>query len=193
MVSRCSSEVHRYYHIGPTYATRYFWGRVDLDSLGVAVDWRHRQMAHFSGCIVLKVAKGTVASDFVWNGLLLPVVSDRVVQNLQTSSISGWKTYRVRILRKSEEIPGYHGLGITGRGGPNHPKAYAGGLISGTTIRKVEGLFPTEWDGSDLFTLDDIPGAILATEKVRRLFKREKVTNCEFRPAEEFSIGRGIH
>ena len=185
-----SSPALAFFELNPTNATKYYWAQVDSGGIG-SRKWP-RDFVGFTGCMSLTVDTGTFAADFVWSGHLLPLVSDRVLAILDSNSLAGFSTYRARLTNKGVEIPGYCGLAISGRGGPNHPKAYAGGHIKGTTIRKVEGLYPTQWDGSDLFTLDDVPGAILATEKVRCLFKKEKVTNCRFTPAEEFSIGRDI-
>lgn len=176
-----------FFELGPTWASRYFWGQVE--DLGARdLEWP-RDFVDFGGCMSINIQTGTTAADFIWNGFGLPSVSSRVVGLLNEHSITGFTTYRVSIKNKETEIPGYHGLAIKGRGGPNHPSAYAAGFIKGTTIRKIDGLRPTEWDGSDLFTLDDVPGAILATERVRALFKKEKVTNCKFHPALEYSVG----
>lgn len=186
----CSDPTHTnplFFELGPTWATRYFWARVE-DRGAPGLRWP-RDFVDFTGRMELNIQTGTTAADFIWNGFMLPSVSSRVVKILEESSITGFTTYRVRIEHRGTEISGYHGLAIKGRGGLNHPSAYAAGFVKGTSIQKVDGLRPTEWDGSDLFTLDDVPGAILATERVRALFKKEKVTNCGLSPALEHSVG----
>mgnify|MGYP001765377830 CR=1 FL=1 len=62
-----------------------------------------------------------------------------------------------------------------------------------TTIRKVEGLLPREWHWGNLYVPDDVLGAVLATKRIRRLFRRGRMTNCEFRTAEESSVGSGMN
>ena len=185
----CSDTAHResvFFELGPTYATRYYWAQVE--DRGSPNRWWPRDFVDFDGCMEIYIQSGTTAADFIWNGHLLPSVSSRVVEILKDSSIIGFTTYRVRIEHRGIEISGYHGLAIKGKGGLNRPSAPAAGDTMGTVTQKKLGLQPTEWDGSDLFTLDDVPGAILATERVRALFKKEKVTNCEFRPALEFRL-----
>ena len=44
----------------------------------------------------------------------------------------------------------------------------------------------SQWDRSDLFYLEDVPGAGLVTERVRAAFKKQKITNCEFTPLDDF-------
>jgi len=135
------------------------------------------------------IDSGTVAADFIWNGLLLPIVSERVIRILKQNNIEKFSTYDIRITHKNKEIPGYKGLVILGRGGSTDPKSYIDGKIPGTDIQKIKGIFPTKWDGTDLFTLDDMYLMALATDRVKTIFKKEKVTNCKFKSAEEFRLG----
>ena len=148
-----------------------------------------RELGQFKGRAVFEVREGAVAADFIWNDILLPIVSQKVVDILLRNRIESYSTFEVEVHRASKTISGYFGLAILGRGGLNDPKAYRDGPLPGTQVQRVNGLFPTSWDGCDLFTLDDAKRLILATERVRILFKKEKVTNCRFTPAEEFSVG----
>jgi len=179
----------RFYKVSPAYATKYIWAYADestgheIGRLGL------RELEGFKGTARFVAREGKVAADFIWNDLLLLIVSERVLRLFRDHKIKGYSLYRVAVTRDSEIISGYHGIAITGRGGPNDPKASAGGLMPGTKIKKVKGLFPTKWDGCDLFTLDDFPRAAPATERVKEIFEKNKVTNCKFRPAEEFQIG----
>ncbi len=177
----------RFFELLTTDATRYVWCRVLWDSLQGRGRFP-RQLVDFDGTVLLIVNTGTVAPDIIGNDVLLNIASERVIEIMESNRLTGWTTYRVRITCKGKELTGYRGLGISGRGGPNDAKAYRGGLVPGTTLQTVSGLYPTGWDGSDLFTLDDIPGAVLVTERVRRIFIKEKVTNCKFRPAEDFKV-----
>ncbi len=189
MDSKSCSDAHRepvFFELDDTGATRYYWGQVEGWSVA-GREWP-RDFVDFEGCMSIAIQTGTTAADFIWNGFLLPSVSSRVIEILKEASITGFTTFRVRIKNKGTEIPGYHGLAIKGRGGPNRQIAPAAGDTNGTVSQKRLGLRPTKWDGSDLFTLDDVPGAILATERVQALFKKEKVTNCKFRPALEFRL-----
>lgn len=179
----------RFYTLSPSYATRYHWAYAD-DQTGDEIGRMGlRELADFRGTARFEAREGTIAADFMWNDLLLPIVSTRVVELLRRHEVNGYKLFNVIVSKKDEAINGYHGMAVTGRGGPNDSKAYEGGFMPGTKIRRVKGLCPTEWDGSDLFTLDDFPRAPLATDKVKDIFTKNKVTNCKLEPAEEFQIG----
>lgn len=191
--SESCSDVNRkaiaFFEMDFEESKKYYWASPDSRSLGDR--HLHRQLVGFEGRALFTVRKGRIAGDFIGNDFVLLVVSDRVLTLLKGADISGYTTFQVDIIHEGSRIDGYTGLGISGRGGKNDDRAYAGGMIPGTRIRKVRGLFPTQWDGSDLFTLDDIPGAVLATERVKKVLQTAKVTNCMFIPAEEFSIGTG--
>lgn len=187
--SSTATSPSRFYSLGPTWATKYYWAYADKDAPRELAALGFRELGHFRGRAVLDVREGTVAADFIWNDLLLPVVSKRVIEILLRNEIEFFSTFEVTVRRGSKAIPGYLGLAILGRGGPNDSKAYQDGPLPGSQVQRVKGLFPTAWDGSDLFTLEDAKRLILATERVRVLFKHEKVTNCRFTPAEEFSVG----
>ena len=194
MVSKSFSDPgrqgRRYYSLHPSYATRYYWGQVNgLLSPEGLVDLGLRRLDELRAPMVMDVDTGTVAADFIWNGYLYPVVSKKVVEILGSKRLTGWSTYHVKVVLAGKEIAGYHGLAITGRGGLNDPKAYASGVIKGTRILNTRGLLPTDWDGSDLFTLDDAPRIALTTERVRAAFREAKVMNCKFEPSEDFEFG----
>ena len=178
-----------FYVLEPSWATRYLWASVDDKSLAEVGDMGYRELAHFKGQVSLSVVKGAEAGDFIWNGLGLLVVSDHLLEVLRLHHVGGYATYEVQVKHSGHRLPGYHGLAITGMGGKNHPSAFKDGLIPGTAIQRVKGLHPTSWDGADLFTLDDAYRIVLATERVRRIFQDERITNCKFKPAAEFSIG----
>ena len=181
-----------FYTLTPGWATKYCFAKVDTSSMGDAsVEWSYRRLADFKGTAFLEVESGTTCGDFLRNDALLMVVTSRLITILKSHGIRAFSTYRVRVTRDGVDIPGYFGLAVLGKGGPNDPSlvTYCEDARSKSKSRKIDGLRPTKWDGSDLFTLDDMYRVVLATEKVRRVFKQERVTNCLFEPAEEFKIG----
>mgnify|MGYP001765823577 CR=1 FL=1 len=184
----------RFYTLTPGWGPKYYFATVDTDLMGEAsVRWSHRELARFDGCAILTVVSGTTPGDFIRNGALLMVVSDRVVAILRENGVKSFTTYKVEVMRGGKKIASYNGLAVLGRGGPNNPTAYRDGPMPGTSIQRIRGLSPTKWEGSDLFVLDDLYRVVLATERLKDIFKKEKVTNCLFEPAEEFEVGYPGH
>ena len=108
------------------------------------------------------------------------LISQRLKDILTANGVTGWKTYPARVFdNKGNEISGYYGFSVTGRGGrviyinddqiPRSPE---------------EALYDIrQWDGSDIFFI--IGGGIWMTERVYRLLKKENVTALEDWPAEK--------
>jgi len=73
----------------------------------------------------------------------LYLLSNRVIEVLETARFTGWTSYPVRITGKGgEEISGYRGLSITGRCNPvDWPE------------RLNPSRQPPFWDGSDIFLI----------------------------------------
>lgn len=177
-----------FYVLTPGWATKYYFASVKLDSMGSAsADWSYRDLADFRGTAILEIKSGTTPGDFIRNDTLLMVVSARLIEGLKKNGIRSYSTFEVKIVRKGGEVPGYVGLAVLGEGGSNDPS-----LVSYpdpvSKQRRIDGLRPTRWDGSDLFTLDDMYRVLLATERVKKIFKREGITNCLFEHAGEFRV-----
>jgi hypothetical protein len=154
-----------------------------------STDWSYRELANFKGRANLEVTSGTTPGDILRNDTLLLVVTDRLLEVLRSNKIEAFSTYRVKVTLKGKEISGYNGLAILGKGGPNDSKAYVDGPMPGTNIRRIRGLYPTKWDGSDLLMLDDLFRVVLVTERLKRLLENARVTNCLFERAEDFAVG----
>ncbi len=186
---RCDTQ--DFFTLTPGWGTKYYFASVDTGSVGDAsTDWSYRKLANFKGVAVLNVVSGTSPGDFIRNDTLLMVVSKRLLDILRAYNVSEFATFRVRIVHKGKETTGYSGLAVLGKGGRNDPSmvTYLDDPKSTSKSRRIDGLCPTAWDGSDLFTLDDMYRVVLATDRVRQIFRKEKVTNCLFEPAEEFKI-----
>jgi len=175
----------------PGAATKYYFLDLDLSSMGEAAsEWSYRQLASFKGRAVFKVEKGTTPADILDTNCLLIVVSNRVIDVLRENALAGYATYDVAVIKGRKEIKGYCGLAIVGRGGTNDPSLVTDYRTpSGVTLHRIAGIRPTAWDGSSLFTLDDLYRIALVTEEVVSTFKRERITNCRFEPAENLKIG----
>lgn len=178
-----------FYTIGPGLATKYMFASVDTKSMGEAsFGWSYRELAGFHGTAKLTVVKGTVAGDLLDNSTNLLVVSGRLVGLLRERGVKSFRTYDIDLSgRSGEKIHGYKGVGILGRGGPNDPSLMKG-FHPGTRIKRIDGLKPSAWDGSDLFTLDDIPRIGLVTNRLKEIMEENKLSNCRLRPSEQFRI-----
>ncbi|MBN2590910.1 MAG: hypothetical protein JXA96_13680 [Sedimentisphaerales bacterium] len=150
-------------------------------------------MRGFKGTVSLQIMKGTTPGDFLWTSYATPIiVSDKVLDIWK--NFKKFTKYDVKIV--GTEIPfQYHGIAVTGKGGPLDTRK------SKARYRKFEGekfimglhgfyFYEDRWDGSDIFYLDDCPGACIITEKVVKAMKKAKVTNCEYTPIEDVAFGR---
>jgi hypothetical protein len=111
------------------------------------------------------------------------IVSDRVVTILRV--FSGWITYPVKLIGKNgSQLPGYHGLAITGRCGPidNARAIKFDKIMPGGIYPWWRGLYfdPMTWDGTDLFMPIDRVGWIFVVERVRRALERANVGDLVF-------------
>ena len=110
------------------------------------------------------------------------LISERLKNILTSNAVTGWKTYPVRVFdNKENEIPGYHGFSVTGRGG--EVEYTNDDWIHSTPQEKIYDI--RQWDGSDIFTLDN-GASIWMTERIYRLLKKEKVTALEDWPSEQW-------
>ena len=102
------------------------------------------------------------------------LISQRLKEILTANDVTGWKRYPAIVFDKDgNEIPGYYGFSITGRGGDFTRKG--DGLYAKNTLYDIR-----QWDGSDLFF---IGGEAWMTERVFRLLKTERVSALESWPS----------
>ncbi|MEQ1531004.1 MAG: hypothetical protein ABL925_16940, partial [Methylococcales bacterium] len=111
------------------------------------------------------------------------LISEKVVKLLTEHKITGWRTYPVNLYdRAGAYVPGYQGLSVFGRcGGPDPAKTVRGLREFPTGMKPVyRGFYfdPDSWDGSDLFCPHDSTAHIFASEKVKTIFKKNKVSGA---------------
>lgn len=113
------------------------------------------------------------------------LISERMKQLLEEEGITGWETYPVVIYdRKGNEINGYHGFSVTGRGGCRlelpHPKEET------YYYAKPEYNIwdSTQWDGTDIFRIKGY-NCGFCTQKVKDVLTKNHIKSPKFDPIEE--------
>ena len=130
--------------------------------------------------IIYSACLGKKFYDFVMVTAGLNLISDRVYTLLMENNITGWQGIPA-VIYKHEDLK-YYLLTITGRCGPiDKSKTIvvdSTTFIPGKITRMYQGLFFYEdsWDGSDMFVSECVNYTFI-TEKVKNLFKKNKVTN----------------
>ncbi len=135
---------------------------------------------------------GKTLYDVIWTTNAYPlIVSERVIDLFKSNGITGWKTYKVQVRSKQNELINqkYFGLIITGRCG--HRDYSKSSIVLGKIGIHIEphikGFYFDKdyWDGSDLFMSNpDQEGNStmhrFCTQKVVDLFEKEKIKNVVF-------------
>ena len=118
------------------------------------------------------------------NGVSYPIVSDRVISILENNGITGWKTYPIILYDKhGNRLDGYNGFYVDVMKGKGLDFEPPQDRCDKTTedwkwiVTKRGWLDITNWDGRD-FTRAG--WGIIVTERVVKLFKKEKVTGIRF-------------
>jgi hypothetical protein len=139
---------------------------------------------------------GSRPMDVMWSGLVaVCVISARVDALLRDAGVTGWGTYPVAAYdRHGEPLPGYLGLSITGRAGPQDRSrgqvVQLPPIVPGAqppVVRRGVYFDEASWDGSDMFLLADWL-IWITTERVKRLLTRAKIRNLRFTPLDEVEI-----
>lgn len=169
--------------IGPTFATRWFWAKVAsriTDPTPLM-----RGTAKPRRPIVLEVESGDRPGDFVWNGLMLIVASERVLEVFRGNDFSGFSTYPVALKARGRRLPGYHGFSVLGRAGAiDYARSGVEWFVepdgSRRTIHTLRRLHfdASNWNGNDIYCVDDILPMIV-TGRVAKALCAAKITNYD--------------
>ena len=118
------------------------------------------------------------------NGVSYPIVSDRVISILEDNGITGWKTYPIILYDKhGNRLDGYNGFYVDVMKGMGLDFEPPQDRCDKTTedwkwiVTKRGWLDITNWDGRDFTRAER---ATIVTERVVKLFKKEKVTGIRF-------------
>jgi hypothetical protein len=145
--------------------------------------------------VVFKQKYGKKVQDILDTGTVsLCLISDKFKAVLESENLTGWKTFPIKILDKKEiEIPGYHGLSITGR---CSQILYGKGEIvekrlvpKGPLSKYYKGLQIDldKWDGSDFFVPEGSLW-IIVTTKTADALRKAKLTNVRLENLADIEI-----
>jgi len=181
----------KFFVLSAMFEKKWFWGKV-LTEIDMGV-LDQKGMRDFSGTVSVEIAEGSVPGDFLWVGLPILIVSSKVLNIWK--HFGAFETYLVDIKGRSI-CTEYSGAVFVGRGGPFEPeksKAVYSKSVDEQgkrALMKHEGMYfdDSQWDGSDLITIDDFPCLPIVTEPVVKAMKDAKITNCRYTPLEEYGI-----
>jgi hypothetical protein len=109
---------------------------------------------------------------------IIYLISDRFVKLLTGNNISGWQVEPISIARGSASMSAWL-LMLTGRCGPVFG---VGGETSDSIPSVGQFLDPTRWDGSDMFTPDNLSAVFMTLECAQKL-EQGGLTNLEIEHA----------
>jgi len=172
----------QFYYVGSSWATQYYRFSTLESEEDIQDDFElFRGEFTPKKPITIKIDRGGRAADFIWGGRVsVNIVSDKVVNILRENQIKKFTTYPVKVvLENGERLEGFHGLSVLGRAGPidlvrSRAKVVYRDNDTPFPLR-MNGLYfhPENWDGSDIFTLDET-SYLLITQKVLNFLKKVK-------------------
>jgi hypothetical protein len=167
---------------------------VDFESIRCPKTWKHQRAGSRIGDLKVKIGLQDIG-DFMWTLASECLLTETVASAFQRHRFSGFELRPVTVEAETgidpSEIPSFHELKPTGKGGHAHPSSgietiyehKACGLVIYSSFKNGILVDPTQWDGSDFFTVTAYPLFILVTESVKNVISREQFTNCALIPA----------
>ncbi len=108
------------------------------------------------------------------------LISDRMKRLMEDNYITGWKSFPVVIYEKNKnEVTGYHGFTVTGRGGEIDYLMPPSQIPYGESSKYCRWS-QEQWDGSDIFRIS--PNYLIVTRRTMLLFKEHRITSPHFSP-----------
>lgn len=141
----------------------------------------------------MRIQRRRKVGDLVMGPTPLDVVSARFVQLLERGGFTGWRTFPVEVVGPlTDELRDHRGFVVTGRSGPldrarservSMPP-HGPGLPEWPARR---GLYPTDWDGSDVFTPTGTWHTCV-TQGVRDAVTAARLVGVEFTRLTEWAV-----
>jgi hypothetical protein len=182
----------KFYAVKPGWATQFYCAT----AVGGLPEGFSYGMSGFRGVVRAAIIEGGRPGDLLRITAPLYLVTDRVIEVLHENGFQRYETYSAEVSGGKGPLPHYNGLTFLGKAG--RILAEASGVVYGDLhvdgSRSVLGMRNltfdiNDWDGSDLFYVDDFPALHLVTDRVVRAYKRAKITNVGFTPLEQYTWG----
>jgi hypothetical protein len=154
-----------------------------------------RPAARRSCTLKLKVSFSK-PQDIIWGPYSELVVTERVAEAVTESGLTGFELRPAEVIfRKSRSAPSdpgrYFELAITGYGGIPHPDSgaellYACPKCGSTMYTSYDKLLPdpSQWDGSDFFTIGHWQSMVHMTPRAADLIRERGFAQCYIYPSE---------
>jgi hypothetical protein len=195
------------------------YGRPEWERRFGPAEWSRNAVGLSAGRIALPVGAPRVdltivlpspkIGDFVWTWYNDCIVTDGTLSLFRQAGFTGFEARPViiekikRLSRKRREevtIPPLWELLIKGKGGDADPasgiyvidKIEDRGILLYSSFRNGIIVDETNWDGSDLFTVNGYPKYILVTDQVKELIIGRQLTNCALIPSHKLEWSSGI-
>lgn len=181
------------FSLGPRYADRHvgYWLQKRCGASNKLLKNFLRGVSTPKREIVFKVEEGARFTDVLGNGELILIVSQKFVDVLSSAGFLGWHTYPIKLYDKSNTLISkpVFGIGITGRAGPIDKKRGVVWTKLPHSKRRVPGrnglYFNTSnWDGSDIFMLEDA-NYVLITRRVAEALEKAKLSGFKAKPVSD--------
>ena len=159
-------------------------------------DWNEIRLRGFRGKLHAEVIQGGRPGDLISTTHALTFFSQRVVDVLEEHNFQKYEAFPVEVSGGKGDAPMYYGLTFLGKGGhilPEESRVKYGSTPRPDGSRGIVGMWRlmfdvNQWDGSDLFYVEEFPGLHLVTERVVKALKKAKIKNCEYTPTDRLGF-----
>ena len=125
----------------------------------------------------VQVVRGTQPGDILF--ATCNVVSDRFVGILEEIGATGFRTFRVPLIKRRITVATYNGLKILGRGGPFDAIRSNAKIDEFGSVNGYSGIYMDEsrWDGCDVFFIPGLSVSLYVTERVAHALQDARLLN----------------
>lgn len=175
---------------------------VEFETIVCPLYTSHRRVGSRVG--PLKIIKpSNISPDFSWTWGSEPLITESLNHLLSSAKITGFDVKRAVVVSIKKNISSVDSVNmfemiITGKGGNASVdtgieivgKCEACGLLKYSLPKRGIGVNVYEWDGSDMFIVNEFQKFIIITEKVKNIIMDNRLINCAIIAADEIEWSR---